>query len=75
MAFIPEALLNIGKIEGSSCNVTTGTCENLFVDLHTHDTTNHVTVTEGKLFLTLNGEEKAYNKGDWITIPAHAEHA
>ncbi len=75
MAFLPDAIAKLGKIENEVCDVTCATREELFVDTHTHETTNYGVVTEGTLYLTLKGEEQAYRTGDWFCIPANAEHA
>lgn len=75
MAHIPDALLDLGKISSASCDVTVATRENLSSPLHTHPTTNYVTVCEGTLYLTLDGIERAIRPGEWCTIPAGAEHA
>ncbi|RZI44655.1 cupin domain-containing protein [Herbaspirillum sp. HC18] len=75
MAHIPAALLDLGKLSSERGDVTVGTRENISTPLHTHPTTNHVTVTEGMLYLTLNGAERAIGPGEWCTIPANTEHA
>ncbi len=75
MAHIPEALLGLGKISDDNCDVTVATRENISTPLHTHPTTNYVTVTEGTLYLTLDGVERPVPAGEWCVIPAGAEHA
>jgi quercetin dioxygenase-like cupin family protein len=75
MAHIPQALLALGKIVGEGCDVSVGTRENLQVPLHTHPTTNYVTVTDGVLYLTLDGVEQPIVPGAWCCIPAGAPHA
>ena len=75
MAHVPQALLALGKIVGAGCDVTVATRENLQVPEHTHPTTNYVTVTEGVLYLTLDGVERPVVPGDWCCIPAGAPHA
>jgi len=75
MTHIPSPLLALAKLSTEACDITFGTREHLQVAPHTHPTTNHVVVTEGTLFLTLDGVEKAYGPGDWATIPAGADHA
>jgi quercetin dioxygenase-like cupin family protein len=74
MAHLPSALLALGKISSDACDVTCGTREHLSVPAHAHPTTNHVVVTEGVLYLTLDGVERAIRPGDWCTIPAGAQH-
>ena len=75
MAHIPEALLGLGKISGDNCDVSVATRENINSPLHTHPTTNYVTVTAGTLYLTLDGVERPVPAGAWCVIPAGAEHA
>lgn len=75
MAHIPTALLGLGKLSSEAGDVSVGTRENVSTPMHSHPTTNHVVVTEGTLYLTLNGAEQAIKPGQWCTIPAHAEHA
>lgn len=74
MAHIPAPLLALAKLSTEACDVTFSTREHLHVPPHTHPTTNHVVVTEGTLYLTLNGAERPVRAGDWCTIPAGAEH-
>lgn len=75
MAHLPEKLLGIGKISAENCEVTCGTRENLSVPSHTHPTDNYVLVCEGRLYLTLEGQEKTVTAGEWCIIPAGTEHA
>jgi quercetin dioxygenase-like cupin family protein len=75
MAHIPAALLDLGKLSSGAGDVTVATRKDVSTPLHTHPTTNYVTVTEGILYLTLNGAEQAVRPGEWCTIPANAEHA
>lgn len=75
MAHIPEALLGLGKISDENCDVTLAVREHISSPLHTHATTNYVTVSEGTLYLTLDGAERPVRPGEWCVIPAGAEHA
>lgn len=75
MAHIPSALLDLGKLSTDSADVTVATRENVGSPLHAHPTTNYVTVTEGILYLTMDGTERAVGPGEWCVIPANAEHA
>lgn len=45
------------------------------IDPHTHDTKNCGVITEGELFLTVDGEERRYGPGDWYYLDAEQEHA
>ncbi|WP_084199226.1 cupin domain-containing protein [Noviherbaspirillum autotrophicum] len=75
MAHIPAPLLGLGKLSSEAGDVTVATRENVSTAVHTHPTTNYVTVTEGVLYLTLHGVEQVVRPGEWCVIPAHAEHA
>ncbi len=75
MAHLPTAIAALAKLETAACDVTLGSRENRSVPEHTHDTTNYGVITEGTLYLTLHGEEKSYNKGDWFCVPAKTPHA
>lgn len=75
MAHIPTPLLDLRKLSSEAGDVTVATRENVSIPVHTHPTTNYVTVTEGTLYLTLHGAEREVRPGEWCTIPAHAEHA
>jgi len=75
MAHIPEALLGLGKIHGDPCDVTVATRENSRTPPHVHQTNNYVMVSEGVLYLTLEGIERNVCAGEWCLIPAGAEHA
>ena len=75
MAHIPEALLQLGKITANNCEVSFGVRENLSVPLHTHLTDNYVLVSDGTLYLTQDGVERAVSAGEWCNIPANCEHA
>ena len=75
MAHLPPALLALGKLSTDTCDVRFGTREQLQVPPHSHPTHNHVVVTEGTLYLTLDGVERAIRPGDWCSIPAGTEHA
>jgi quercetin dioxygenase-like cupin family protein len=71
----PEALTALGRITSERCDVTVVTREPMVVPPHAHDTTNHVLVTEGCLWLTMGGAERPVHAGDWCCIPAGTEHA
>lgn len=75
MAHIPAPLIALGKISTDACDVTVGTREKMQVPPHVHPTTNYVTVTEGRLYLTLDGNERTIGPGEWCCIPAGTEHA
>ena len=71
----PQALTDFGRIHGDGCDVTVVTRQPMQVPPHAHPTTNHVLVTEGALFLMMEGHEHVVRKGEWCVIPANVEHA
>lgn len=75
MAHLPQALKMIGKVSSEFCDVTFGTKPPCNLASHTHPTTNYGVITQGTLYLTQGGEEKAYGCGDWFHVPAGEEHA
>jgi quercetin dioxygenase-like cupin family protein len=75
MAHLPESLLALGKISGENGDVTVAIREHISTPPHTHPTTNYVTVSEGVLYLTLDGVERPVRAGEWCVIPAGTEHA
>jgi quercetin dioxygenase-like cupin family protein len=42
---------------------------------HSHKTENIGVITAGRLFLTIDGMEKAYGPGDWYHVPANTVHS
>jgi quercetin dioxygenase-like cupin family protein len=75
MAHIPDPLQALGKICGEQCDVTVGTRAHFSTPPHSHPTHNHVLVSEGTLYLTQDGIERAVTAGQWCSIPAGSEHA
>lgn len=75
MAHIPDALLGLGRIRNDKCDVTVAVREDCSTPPHIHPTTNYVVVSEGVLYLTLDGAERKIAAGEWCRIPAGAEHA
>lgn len=75
MAHIPAALAQLGKLHSNACDISFGTREPGLIPEHTHPTHNHGVVTEGCLYLGINGEERAYHSGDWFQVPAHTPHS
>jgi quercetin dioxygenase-like cupin family protein len=72
---LPADLLALGKISHPHCDVTFAAREHQQSPPHTHDTTNHVLVVQGCLYLQMDGQERAVPAGQWCTIPAGTEHA
>ena len=75
MAHLPDALKDVGKVTSEVCDITFGTKSPCEVPTHTHPTTNYGVITEGTLYLTMDGKEKAYHSGDWFCVPAQTDHA
>ena len=42
---------------------------------HTHDTHNVGVITEGAMFITVNGEERRYGVGDWYELAVGTPHS
>lgn len=74
MAHLPKALSQLSRLESASHDISFGTKMPGLVPEHTHTTDNYGVITEGCLFLTLDGEESAYRSGDWFHVPAGAPH-
>ena len=57
-------------------------CEVLFatypggtsIDPHRHETDNVGVITAGALYLTVDGVESRYGRGDWYHVPPGVEH-
>lgn len=45
------------------------------IEPHQHDTENHGIITQGALYLTVNGKEKKYSVGEWYHVSAHVKHS
>ena len=58
-------------------------CEVLFasypagthIEPHTHTSHNHGVITQGEMFLTIEGVETRYGVGDWYEVPAGTVHS
>ncbi len=45
------------------------------IEPHTHETDNWGVITNGEMFITMDGTETAYRSGDWYHVPAGAVHS
>ena len=45
------------------------------IEPHSHDTENVGVITQGELFLVVDGKETRYGPGDWYHLPAHVMHS
>ena len=81
----PELVRQLPEFEGpfDAYQLDAKDCEVLFasypagtsIDPHTHPTRNVGVITEGELFLTVDGNESRYGPGDWYRIDANEEHS
>lgn len=81
----PDLIRQLPDFEGpfDAHRLTASDCDVLFasypagtsIAAHTHPTENVGVITEGELFLTVDGQEKRYGPGDWYHIAADQEHA
>lgn len=84
-AHFPDLIRQLPDFEGpfDAHRLAAGDCDVLFasypagtsIDAHTHPTENVGVITEGVLFLTVDGKETQYGPGDWYHIAADQEHA
>lgn len=72
---LPPDLLALGKISHPQCDVTFSERAHMQSPPHTHDSTNHVLVLQGCLYLQMDGQEQMVDTGHWCTIPAGTLHA
>lgn len=70
----PDALIALGRLPSERCDVTVVKRDPGAAPLHTHAETLHVLVTEGCLWLTLDGVERPVRPGEWCCVPAGTEH-
>ena len=81
----PDLIRRLPEFEGpfDAYRLAAPGCEVLFasypagteIEPHTHPTRNVGVITEGELFLTMDGEEHRYGVGAWYFVAANAEHA
>ncbi len=45
------------------------------IEEHSHDTDNYGVITQGALYLTINGREKKYAVGDWYHVSRNVPHS
>lgn len=81
----PELIRALPDFEGpfDAHRLAADGCEVLFasypagttIEPHTHPTRNVGIITEGELFLTVDGVESRYGVGDWYYLDAGQEHS
>lgn len=45
------------------------------LETHTHETNNVGVITQGTMFITVHGEERRYDVGDWYELAAGTPHS
>lgn len=85
MAHFPKLLRELPPFEGpfDAFKLEAKNCDVLFASYpkgtviaqHDHDTENVGVITQGELFLKVDGKEKRYGPGDWYHLPAHVMHS
>lgn len=85
MTHFPKLLRDLPKFEGpfDAFKLEAKNCDVLFASYpagtvipeHNHDTENVGLITQGELFLTVDGKETRYGKGDWYHVDAKAMHS
>ncbi len=81
----PELIRSLPEFDGrfDAYRLAADRCEVLFasypagttIEPHTHPTRNVGVITEGELFLSVDGKERRYGVGEWYRIDANVEHA
>src|SRR5258708_39079657 len=81
MAHFPKLLSNLPAFDGpfDAFKLEAKDCDVLFASYpkgtvippHDHDTENVGALTQGELFLKVDGKEPRYGPGDWYHPPAH----
>ena len=85
MDHFPKLLRQLPPFEGpfDAFKLAAKDCDVLFASYpkgtkiapHKHDTENVGVITQGELFLTVDGKEKRYGPGDWYHVAAHVMHS
>lgn len=64
------------KLEAKNCDVLFASYPaKTVISSHRHDTENVGVITQGELFLTVNGVETRHCVGDWYHVGTGVEHA
>ena len=64
------------KLEAKNCDVLFASYpKGTAIKAHSHDTDNVGVITQGELFLKVDGKETRYGPGDWYQLPAHVMHS
>ena len=83
--YFPDLIRELPAFEGpfDAYRLEAKDCDVLFasypagteIELHTHPTRNCGVITEGELFLNVQGEEKRFGVGEWYYLDANVEHS
>ena len=81
----PERIRSLPPFDGpfDAFRLAASGCEVLFasypagttIDPHSHETENCGVITEGELFLTVDGVERRYGPGDWYHLAPGQPHS
>ena len=64
------------KLEAKNCDVLFASYpKGTVIAPHDHDTENVGVITQGELFLKVDGKETRYGPGDWYHVAAHVTHS
>jgi quercetin dioxygenase-like cupin family protein len=64
------------KLEAKNCDVLFASYpKGTKIAPHKHDTENVGVITQGELFLTVEGKEKRYRAGDWYHVATNVMHS
>ena len=64
------------KLEAKNCDVLFASYpRGTKIEPHQHDTENVGVITQGELFLKVDGKETRYGPGDWYHVAAHVMHS
>ena len=85
MSHFPPLLRNLPRFAGpfDAFKLDAKDCDVLFASYpagtsiapHHHETENLGVITEGELFLTVDGKESRYGPGQWYHVPARVDAA
>ena len=85
MSHFPKLLRDLPKFEGpfDAFKLAAQDCDVLFASYpanttipeHNHETENVGVITQGELFLTVDGKETRYGPGDWYHVSAKTMHS
>ena len=85
MPHFPQRLRSQPKFDGpfDAYKLAAGNCDVLMasypagteLETHTHETNNVGVITQGAMLITVDGEERRYEVGDWYEVTAGTPHS